>query len=67
MSTARSHRKIKDYIYVTFHFDFQHWLLYPIADLLAGVKGFFQSQSQRTFMVCNHPDLLCINLSPGSV
>lgn len=47
--------------------DFQHWLLCPIADLLDGVKGIFQSQSLRTFMVCNHPNLLCINLSPGSM
>lgn len=45
----------------------KHHLLYPIADLLAGVKGIFQSQSQGTFMVCNHPNLLSINLSLGSI
>lgn len=68
--SARLYHEIKDYIHVQLHCDFRdfkHWLLYPIVDLLACVKGIFQSQSQRTFMVCNHPNLLWINLSPGSV
>lgn len=30
-------------------------------------EGHFPSQSHRTFMVCSHPNLLQINLSPGSV